>query len=51
MRVMLRLITFALLLVPTGLLQAQSRNLEIYWIDVEGGAPLRCSSRRRVSQC
>ena len=35
---MLRLITFALLLVPTGLLQAQSRNLEIYWIDVEGGA-------------
>src|SRR5262249_45419841 len=38
MRVMLRLITFALLLVPTGLLQAQSRNLEIYWIDVEGGA-------------
>src|SRR4029453_11256601 len=38
MRVMLRLITFALLLVPTGLLQAQSSNLEIYWIDVEGGA-------------
>jgi competence protein ComEC len=27
----------ALLLVPT-LLHAQSRNLEIYWIDVEGGA-------------
>ena len=38
MRLMLRLITFALLLVPTGLLEAQSRNLEIYWIDVEGGA-------------
>ncbi len=38
MRVMWRLITFALLLAPTGLLQAQSRNLEIYWIDVEGGA-------------
>ena len=38
MRVMLRLITFALLLVPAGLLQPQSRNLEIYWLDVEGGA-------------
>jgi competence protein ComEC len=38
MRVMLRLITFALLLVPAGLLQPQSRNLEIYWVDVEGGA-------------
>src|SRR5262252_8167074 len=38
MRVMWRLITFALLLFTTGLLQAQSRNLEIYWIDVEGGA-------------
>jgi competence protein ComEC len=38
MPVMLRLITFALLLVPNGLLQAQSRNLEVYWIDVEGGA-------------
>src|SRR5881396_4175140 len=35
--VMLRLIIFALLAVP-GMLQAQSRNLDIYWIDVEGGA-------------
>ena len=34
---MLRLIIFALLAVP-GMLQAQSRNLEIYWVDVEGGA-------------
>jgi len=38
MRVMLRLITFALLLVPAGLLQPQIRNLQIYWVDVEGGA-------------
>jgi competence protein ComEC len=38
MRVMWRFIIFAMLLVPAGLLQAQSRNLEIYWIDVEGGA-------------
>jgi competence protein ComEC len=28
----------ALLLAAGGMLQAQSRNLEIYWIDVEGGA-------------
>ena len=28
----------ALLLVPSGLLTAQSRTLDIYWIDVEGGA-------------
>src|SRR5262247_2306089 len=38
MRVMLRLITFGLLVLPLGLPQEQSRNLEIYWIDVEGGA-------------
>jgi beta-lactamase superfamily II metal-dependent hydrolase len=35
---MKRLVLFALLLVPSGMLQAQSRNLEIYWVDVEGGA-------------
>jgi competence protein ComEC len=28
----------ALLLVPSGLLTAQSRTLDIYWIDAEGGA-------------
>lgn len=28
----------ALLLVPAGIAGAQSRNLDIYWIDVEGGA-------------
>jgi len=38
MRVMLRLITFGLLVLPLGLPQEQSRNLEIYWVDVEGGA-------------
>src|SRR6266566_7309768 len=27
-----------LLLLPAGSLGAQSRNLDIYWIDVEGGA-------------
>src|SRR5262249_45141417 len=36
--VMRRLIYFALLVVSSGTLQAQSRNLEIYWVDVEGGA-------------
>jgi len=36
--VMRRHIIFALLFVAPGMLQAQSRNLEIYWIDVEGGA-------------
>ena len=36
--VMLRLIFLALLLVPSTMLRAQSRNLEIYWVDVEGGA-------------
>ena len=35
---MLRFLLLALLLVPSGMLNAQSRNLDIYWIDVEGGA-------------
>ena len=35
---MLRFLLLALLLVPSGTLSAQSRNLDIYWIDVEGGA-------------
>src|SRR5262245_58063084 len=35
---MRRLTFFALLVVFLGMLQAQSRNLEIYWVDVEGGA-------------
>jgi beta-lactamase superfamily II metal-dependent hydrolase len=35
---MLRFLLPALLLAPFGVLDAQSRNLEIYWIDVEGGA-------------
>src|SRR6185295_7987102 len=35
---MLRLLLLALLLVPAGMLKAQSTNLSIYWIDVEGGA-------------
>src|SRR3989475_5857210 len=35
---MLGFLLLALLLVPSGLLEAQTRNLEIYWIDVEGGA-------------
>jgi competence protein ComEC len=35
---MLLLLLLALLLVPSGKLQAQSRPLDIYWIDVEGGA-------------
>ena len=35
---MLRFLLPALLLVPSGVLDAQSRNLEMYWIDVEGGA-------------
>jgi competence protein ComEC len=35
---MLLLILLALLLAPAGRLDAQSRNLDIYWIDVEGGA-------------
>ena len=35
---MLGFLLLALLLVPSGVLEAQSRNLEIYWIDVEGGA-------------
>src|SRR6266851_4293851 len=36
--VMMRFLVLALLLVPQGMLHAQSRNLDIYWIDVEGGA-------------
>ena len=35
---MLRLVwILALSLIPVGILSAQSRNLDIYWIDVEGG--------------
>src|SRR2546425_3704166 len=36
--IMLLLLLLALLLVPSGNLHAQSRSLDIYWIDVEGGA-------------
>ena len=35
---MVRFLLPVLLLVSSGMLNAQSRNLEIYWIDVEGGA-------------
>src|SRR5262245_25515817 len=35
---MRRAVFFALLIVSAAMLQAQSRNLEIYWVDVEGGA-------------
>jgi competence protein ComEC len=35
---MLPRLLIALLLVPAALVNAQSRNLDIYWIDVEGGA-------------
>ena len=35
---MARFLLLALLLVPSGVLHAQSRNLDIFWIDVEGGA-------------
>ncbi len=35
---MRRLLLFACVLASTGTLGAQSKNLEIYWIDVEGGA-------------
>jgi competence protein ComEC len=35
---MLLLLLLALLLVPSGNLHAQSRPLDIYWVDVEGGA-------------
>src|SRR6266849_6943566 len=35
---MLPLLLLALLAVPAGMLNAQSRNLDMYWIDVEGGA-------------
>jgi competence protein ComEC len=34
----MRFLSFTLLLTAAGLLSAQSRNLDIYWIDVEGGA-------------
>src|SRR5260370_38200397 len=36
--IVLLLLLLALLLVPSGTLRAQSRPLDIYWIDVEGGA-------------
>ena len=32
------LLVLALLLAPAGILSAQTRNLEMYWVDVEGGA-------------
>ena len=35
---MLPLFLLALVLAPAGMLRAQTRNLDIYWIDVEGGA-------------
>ena len=35
---MLPVLLLAFLLAPAGLLNAQSKNLEMYWIDVEGGA-------------
>ena len=35
---MLPLLLLALALVPAGMLNAQSTNLNVYWIDVEGGA-------------
>jgi len=35
---MLRFLLPALVLVSSGVLDAQSRSLELYWIDVEGGA-------------
>jgi competence protein ComEC len=35
---MLLLLLLALVLIPAGRLDAQPRNLDIYWIDVEGGA-------------
>jgi len=34
----MRFLSFALLLTASGVLSAQSRNLDIYWIDAEGGA-------------
>src|ERR1700687_4498153 len=34
----MRLLTLALLLTTAGVLNAQSKNLDIYWIDAEGGA-------------
>lgn len=35
---MLLLLLLALLLVPAGTLHAQAQHMDIYWIDVEGGA-------------
>ena len=35
---MLPLLLLALLLAPAAMLDAQTKNLDIYWIDVEGGA-------------
>jgi hypothetical protein len=37
-RLPLSLFMLALVLAPPSMLSAQSQNLEIYWIDVEGGA-------------
>jgi hypothetical protein len=36
--IMLFLLLLALLLIPSGNLRADSRPLDIYWIDTEGGA-------------
>jgi competence protein ComEC len=36
--IMLLLLLLVLLLIPSGHLRAQSKPLDIYWIDVEGGA-------------
>src|ERR1700680_5141077 len=38
LRLRLLLLLGAFLLAPAGVVNAQSRNLDIYWIDVEGGA-------------
>src|SRR5262245_18135517 len=35
---MRRFLPLALILISSGMLYAQSRNMDIYWIDVEGGA-------------
>jgi hypothetical protein len=48
--VMLRFLGLAFLLVPSGMLYAQSRTLDIYWIDVEGGAAVVISHCHGV-QC
>src|SRR6202521_3466295 len=38
LRLRLLLLLGAFLLAPAGVVNAQSKNLDIYWIDVEGGA-------------